>query len=343
MIRRLHVLTNPTDYNKWERLLKQEDIRPEKAIEETYGLFEQDQLVATASRYHNVIKCVAVDSNFQGGSYFNEIISAVMARTTQLGYFKITLYTKPESQQAFEYLGFKKIEQVDYKLVFMEKAISGFSQFLDKLKKRKIEAETVSSIVMNANPFTKGHLYLVEKASQESDVVHVFVLSEEMSSFSASVRRELVTLGTEHLKNVYIHSTDNYMVSNNTFPSYFLKEDDDVTTIQARLDARIFVNHIAPALGINRRYVGSEPLSNATNLYNQALQKEFEGKCELVIVERVSHEYDVISASKVRHFLAENNLEATKPYVPQTTYDFFLTDEGKEVIESLMEYQREHP
>ena len=343
MIRRLHITTNKIDYSKWEALLKQEAIRPEKAIEESYGLFEDDVLVATASRYHNVIKCVAVDHGYQGGAHFNEIVSAVMARTTQLGYFKITVYTKPENQEAFEYLGFKKIEQVDHKLVFMEKAISGFSQFIQKLGKGKIKGKVVSAIVMNANPFTKGHRYLVEKASKESDVLHLFVLSEERSVFSASTRHKLVGLGTQDLDNVHLHTTDHYMVSSATFPSYFLKEDDDVTSIQARLDARIFVHHISGALGITRRYVGSEPLSRATYLYNQALAKELEGKCELIIVQRLSNQEDVISASKVRQYLAEGEIEKTKAYVPQSTYDFFFTEEGQRVIADLKEENNEHP
>ena len=334
-MRKLFINRNPKTREAWEKLLKQEGISYEAALEETYGLYENEQLIGTASRYHNVIKCVAVDSTYQGGAIFNQIITFLMNRIFENGYYQAYIYTKPESQKSFEYLGFKAIESVDNKLVFMERAVKGFGNFIQTLEKGKVPGNTIASIVMNANPFTLGHQFLVTKAAQENDVVHVFVLSEELSAFDADTRFKLVKQGTAHLNNVHLHPTRSYMVSAATFPSYFLKEDDDVTSIQARLDARIFANHIAPALGITHRYVGSEPLSHATNLYNQAMQKEFQNKLELVIVERLENEDNTISASMVRKYIAENNLEIIKQYVPETTYQFLLSDEGQRLVEKL--------
>lgn len=336
MIRKLNTKRIESDKNRWQALLTQEGIKSEETIDETYGLFdESDELVATASRYQNVIKCVAVDSQVQGGAYFNQIISHVMNRNTDFGHFKHYVYTKPDSKEAFEYLGFKAIEQVDDKLVFMESAISGFDVFLKKLENKQVEAEKIAAIVMNANPFTLGHQYLVETAAANSDHVFVFVLSEEMSVFTAEVRKRLVQQGVEHLKNITVLSTENYMVSNATFPSYFLKESDDTTSIQARLDARLFANHIAPALNISTRYVGNEPLSPATNIYNEALQQEFAGKLDLVILERKENQIDIISATKVRNLLLADDLETIKYFVPPTTFAFLQSDEGKVIIDKL--------
>lgn len=335
MIKKLNTKRIESDKNRWQALLTQEGIKSEDNIDETYGLFDHDELVATASRYQNVIKCVAVDSQVQGGAYFNQIISHVMNRNTEFGHFKHYVYTKPESKEAFEYLGFKAIEQVDNKLVFMESAISGFDVFLNKLANKQVEAKNIAAIVMNANPFTLGHQYLVETAAIESDHVFLFVLSEEMSVFSAEVRKRLVQQGVEHLKNVTVLSTENYMISNATFPSYFLKESDDTTSIQARLDARLFVNHIAPVLNISTRYVGNEPHSQATNIYNEALKQEFADKLSLKILERKENQIDVISATKVRKLLLADDLETIKYFVPPTTFAFLQSDEGKVIIEKL--------
>ena len=339
MIRKLNTKRIEADKELWHQLLTQEGIKPEDTIDETYGLFDNDTLVATASRYQNVIKCVAVDSQVQGGAYFNQIISHVMNRNTEFGHFKHYVYTKPESKEAFEYLGFKAIEQVENKLVFMESAISGFDVFLDKLKNHRVDQENISAIVMNANPFTLGHQYLVETASAASGHVFVFVLSEEMSAFSADVRKKLVQQGVAHLENITVLSTENYMVSNATFPSYFLKESDDTTSIQARLDARLFVNHIAPVLNISTRYVGNEPLSQATNIYNEALKQEFQGKLELKILERKENQIDVISATKVRNLLVSDDFETIEYFVPETTYQFLQSDEGKTIIKKLKDKQ----
>lgn len=335
MIKKIRTNRDTPSKQEWINLLLKEGIKEEATLDETYGLYEEDQLVATASRYQNVIKCVAVNSDYQGGSYFNEIISHVMNKNVENNYFKHYVYTKPESKKAFEFLGFKEIESVDNKLVFMEKAIGGFQAYLDSLKAYQQQGTQIASIVMNANPFTLGHLHLVTKASKENDVVYLFVLNEDMSVFDTETRTKLVKAGTAHLNNVIIVSTENYIISNATFPSYFLKEDDDVTKIQARLDAKIFANHIAPVLNINKRYVGSEPFSVSTNIYNEALKEVFADKINLIIVERIGNEHEIISATKVRNFLAKGQLEIVKDYVPMSTYEFLQTEKGTEIIESL--------
>lgn len=344
MIKKLYINSSEYVRNKWITLLKQEGIKNEENIEEIFGLYEKDILIATAARYQNVIKCVAVDSNYQGGEYFNQIISHVINRNTELGYFNHYVYTKPESKKAFNYLGFKEIEEVDQKLVFMENAMIGFDSFLNKLKSERKDTNNVSAIVMNANPFTLGHQFLVEYAASQSDHLFVFVLSEEMSVFTAAVRMKLVKEGISHLSNVTVMQTENYMVSNATFPSYFLKESEDTIRIQARLDARIFANHIAKAANISTRFVGNEPFSKTTHIYNEALQEEFEGKLNLKIIERVGNEdNDIISATKVRNFLIDGDFETVKKYVPKTTYNFLVSKEGLKIIDLLRESKHEHP
>lgn len=337
MIRKIRTATNATQKEAWIALLNKEGIKPEETLDETFGLYEDGVLVATASRYQNVIKCVAVDSDYQGGSLFNEIISHVMNKNVENNYFQHYVYTKPESKKAFEFLGFKEIESVDNKLVFMEKAIRGFQDYLKKLEKEKVNEENIAAIVMNANPFTLGHQYLVTKASEENDWVYLFVLTEDMSAFDTQTRTALVKAGTAHLKNVKVVPTGNYIISNATFPSYFLKEDDDVTKIQAKLDAKIFADHIAPVLNIKRRYVGSEPFSPSTNIYNEAMQEVFNNKLELIIVDRIGNEAEIISATKVRNFLIADQIDIVKSYVPETTFDFLKSDQGQAIIKRMKE------
>ena len=130
---------------------------------------------------------------------------------------------------------------------------------------------------------------------------------------------------------MYVHPTGDYIISAATFPSYFLREDDDVTTIQARLDARIFKEYIAPALGITKRYVGHEPYSAATAIYNEALQQEFAiaPPLALEIVERLRADGAYISASRVRELIAAGNLDAVRPLVPPTTFAFLQGGEWR--------------
>ena len=258
-------------------------------------------------------------------------MSALMNDVHRAGYAACYVYTKASARDAFAWLGFREIAHVEDKLYFLENALHGLPQYLAALRGKYVAGSRIAAIVMNANPFTNGHRYLVEKAARENDVVHLFVLSEDLSHYPGSVRLALVQAGIAPLKNVYVHPTGDYIISAATFPSYFLREDDDVTTIQARLDARIFKEHIAPALGITKRYVGHEPYSAATAIYNNALQQEFAGTPQLEIVERLRADGEYISASRVRELIANGNLEAVRPLVPPTTFAYL---QGGELPES---------
>ena len=74
----------------------------------------------------------------------------------------------------------------------------------------------LSLIHIYANPFTLGHLSLVERAAKECDTVHLFVLSEEASLVPFDVRWKLVTEGVAHLSNVICHPSGPYMISSAT-------------------------------------------------------------------------------------------------------------------------------
>lgn len=336
-IQRLWIASSRTQKEAWENLLHQASIRSEELVEYTVGVYDGEKLVATGSRYKNVLKCIAVCKDYTGGEVVSLLISHLMTEIFDAGFERCYVYTKPQSVQSFLYMGFEEIERVGDDLVFLEKAVWGFQAFLNELIQKKEEGEKISGIVMNANPFTLGHQYLIETASAKSDLLHVFVLSEDVSLFPAKVRKRLVEEGTRHLPNVRIHDTGDYMVSAKTFPSYFLKEDKDITEVQATLDAKIFKNHIAKALGITTRFVGEEPLSFATNIYNESMKKVFGEDLHLVILPRKEFEEEVISASRVRKYLAEDRLEELRGLVPEWTYRFLLSEEGAAIIGKLKE------
>ena len=332
-----------SDMKKWADLLHRQNIRTEKNVDATYGLFEGDTLVATASYYKNIIKCVAISSDFHGGATFNELLTGILNEIYNKGYEKIYVYTKPDTTNGFSAIGFKVIEEVEGELVFMEKATKGFSAYLEELKEDFVEGGRIGAIVLNANPFTLGHQYLVEEASKQADVLHLFVVSEEASAFPQEIRKKLVAEGTKHLPNIRIHDTDSYIVSSATFPAYFLKEESNVAEVQATLDARIFKYHIAEALGITDRFVGQEPFSPTTELYNQAMNKVFDaepnpGIPRLHIIERKQADNRAISATEVRKLLSEGKIEEASKLVPPTTATFFTSSDFDLVKDRLDKY-----
>lgn len=318
-----------------DALLQKEGLVRDARLEEIIGVLNEDNaLVATGSLFKNTLRCIAVDEAHKGEGLLATLMTALLERQLVRGFSHVFLYTKPESARYFAGLGFHEIARVADRLVFMENRKGAFAAYIARLPKCQCHNRT-AAIVMNANPFTRGHQYLLNRAAAENDVVRCFVVSEDVSLVPFAARMKLVKAGCAHLPNVTVHPSGSYMVSNATFPSYFLKEDRIVTETQARLDVEVFAR-IAVAMGITRRYIGEEPFSEITRVYNVVMLSAlpFQG-IECVLLPRLAEGDLAISASKVRQMLHDGTLEAIRPFVPETTYTYFLSDEGKQTIKTI--------
>lgn len=331
----LTAIRNSRDLAQVNKLLQQEGIRLDGNLDYTCGLFDEDwNLVATGSCFHNTIRCLAVSHTRQGEGLLNQVVSHLMDVQAQRGNFRVFLYTKPASAKFFGDLGFYEIARVEGKLVFMENRRGGFGSFCRGLTPRAGEG-TTAAIVMNANPFTLGHRYLVEQAAAQNDVVHLFVLEEEAGPIPFAVRWKLVNAGVADLPNVHVHKSGPYMISSATFPSYFLKDADDVIRTQAVLDASVFAK-IAADLGIQRRYVGEEKASHVTALYNEVLSQQLpKSGIECHILARKESDSRIISASTVRQAIHDGVLEQVRDMLPKTTYDYFASPEAAAVCAAI--------
>ena len=150
--------------------------------------------------------------------------------------------------------------------------------------------------------------------------------------FSSQVRLRLVREGTAHLPNVRVHPSGHYMISSATFPTYFLKSDPIERGAGGALDLAVFGQHFAPALGITRRFVGQEPFSPITALYNRQMQEILPRYgVEVVEIPRRQIGGQAVSASRVRALLAQGQMEKVKALVPLTTWDFLQTEEGQAI------------
>ena len=82
--------------------------------------------------------------------------------------------------------------------------------------------------------------------------------------------------------------------------------------------------------------MGSEPLSETTNMYNNVLKDVLSGEgIEVVEVERSELDGRVISASYVRDYIREGELEKAFKLLPETTVEFLKSDVGKEIIKKI--------
>lgn len=305
----------------WKDFLTRAGLEADRDVERTALLWDGEALIATGSRQGNLLKCIAVDESRQGEGLTATVLTALRQDAFEAGHSHLFLYTKPKNKWMFSSLFFYPVAQTA-DVLLMENRRGGIRDFLETLPAEHCEG-TVGAAVMNCNPFTKGHRYLIETAAKECDLVYVFVLSEDRSHFSAADRLEMVKLGTADLPNVRVLPTGPYLISSATFPTYFLKEREKAGAIQCRLDIEIFKNYFVPKFGINRRYVGTEPLSPMTNLYNQALQVYLpEAGIELREIPRTELGGTPVSASAVRVLLEAGDLTALRELVPRTTWDY---------------------
>lgn len=317
-----------------------------------------DETVAGGGLKGGVIKCVAVADGHKGEAVANMIVSHLISHANQEGYSCIKLFTKPKNRQLFESLSFRLLAEAP-EAILMETGIGGISNTVDALKKIKEESkkykeynkeckedskecrentsylttspphhltttmQPTGCIVMNCNPFTLGHRYLVESASRMVEHLFVIVVREDRSAFSYQERKAMVAAGTADLKNVTVCDGSEYAISNTTFPTYFLKRLSDATDTQILLDLDLFRRHIAPALGAEVRFVGTEPTDELTRRYNELMMESL-GKDHVVQIPRLENGGVAVSASRVRRAMDSNSLKEAAQLVPPTTLPYII-------------------
>ena len=297
----------------------------------------EGKIAACGSRQGNVLKCIAVDPQFQGEGLMVKLMSSLMKNAWEEGITHLFVFTKPGNQGYFQELGFWPIMDTR-DMLLMENKKDGIREYLKKEAtpyENRFSLKT-GAIVMNANPFTKGHRYLIRQGAKQCEILHVFVLSEDASEFPAQIRMELVKKGCRDLKNVYVHGSSDYLISHATFPDYFLKDKAKASGEAVLLDLKIFGTYFKEAFHIDRRYVGEEPFSEITRVYNEEMKKILpQYGIEVREIPRCRNGEQVISATFVRKKILEGDWENLKELVPETTYAYLLSEEGKALREKL--------
>lgn len=326
-----------------ERLLGEAGLVFEGAPD--YTAFAEDcdeNIIATASLEGNVIKMVAADPEWREAGLSGQVISALMGAARADGRYKFFVYTKPEAAPKFASLGFRELA-ASKRSVLMECGAPGVNEFRASLEaERAKNGPRSAAAVMNCNPFTLGHQFLIEQGAKAAPVFYVIVVEEDASAFPFADRLALVREGTAHLPNVRVLASGSYAVSKATFPTYFLKDRGElpVAAEQAELDARLFGRLFVPALGVGRRFVGTEPLCPVTAVYNETLKNVLpEYGCEVVEITRKESEGAPVSASRVRAMIAEG-ADGLETLLPQVTLDYLKSPRGREAAAKLRETRK---
>ncbi|MBO4871598.1 MAG: [citrate (pro-3S)-lyase] ligase [Muribaculaceae bacterium] len=312
--------------NQVERFLASYNLRLDDV--DTYAVvsrIDDDTILAGGGLKGNVIKCVAVSDEQRGTGLMQRLLSHLLSEAHASGHDNVKVFTKPDNQDIFESLGFKLLASAP-QAIFMEHGMAGINVYCDYLRQQRLQAvrqesnATCGAIVMNANPFTLGHQALVEWASTQVDFLFVIAVREDCSTFSYRERLHMIQAACEPLNNVMVCEGSDYAISAATFPTYFLKRLDDATDTQITLDLDLFAQHIAPALGVNVRFVGSEPIDELTARYVELMRQQLPAHgIEVRVMDRVTDGVGPMSASRVRKHLEEGLLQPAAQLVPATT------------------------
>lgn len=363
--------TTPRQRQRIEAFLKRNGLRFDDMHYYAAITDDDGEMIAGGGLKGNVIKCVAVDDAHKGEAITNTLISHLIAHANEEGHSNVMLFTKPKNRQLFESLSFRLLAEAP-EAVLMETGIGGINNMVEQLKKIKEEGEVCKEnnqeckkeektnlnittpqhlnpstpqplttttplrgvVVMNCNPFTLGHRYLIEQAAKQVERLFVMVVREDCSLFAYAERKAMVEQGVAHLENVTVIDGSEYAISQATFPTYFLKRLDDAADTQMLLDLDLFRRHIAPALGATVRFVGTEPTDRLTRRYNQLMHEVLADVREIV---RLEKEGNAVSASRVRKAMEQGDMSTIRQLVPPTTLPYIIAHLATQALQAELD------
>jgi [citrate (pro-3S)-lyase] ligase len=310
------------------------------------------EIVGTGSHKGRILKYVAVAPKFRDTTAFALIVTYMTEKLLKI-YKHTFVFTRPENSVRFCGLGYTLIAAAEPLYAVLEFGFESIFTYQDYLRTLIVPVKNgeVAAMVVNCNPFTNGHKFLIEKAASENEVVYLFVVEEDLSAFPFSVRWELIRSGISHLKNVVMVRGGMYIVSGTIFPAYFLKNEtvDDVLQKQAELDVKTFANYVVPVLGIKKRYVGTENYCKTTEAYNLAMKKILPAfGVEVIEVTRLANTLlwdnspDYISASKVREAIKSDKLDEVLDFLPEPTREFLFSDASLDIRLKIKQGEGRH-
>lgn len=363
--------TTPRQRQRIEAFLKRNGLRFDDMHYYAAITDDDGEMIAGGGLKGNVIKCVAVDDAHKGEAIANTLISHLIAHANEEGHSNVMLFTKPKNRQLFESLSFRLLAEAP-EAVLMETGIGGINNMVEQLKKIKEEGEVCKEnnqeckeeektnlnittpqhlnpstpqplntttprrgvVVMNCNPFTLGHRYLIEQAAKQVERLFVMVVREDCSLFAYAERKAMVEQGVAHLENVTVIDGSEYAISQATFPTYFLKRLDDAADTQMLLDLDLFRRHIAPALGTTVRFVGTEPTDRLTRRYNQLMHEVLTDVRE---ISRLEKDGNAVSASRVRKAMEQGDMSTIRQLVPPTTLPYIIAHLATQALQAELD------
>ena len=206
------------------QFLKENDLSVDTTVEVFITVTRDDRLIACGGIAGNIIKCVAICESVRGEGLALTLATELINLAYERHCTHLFIYTKTEYESLFKQCGFSTLTSVPGIMVLMENSTTRLKRYAESLAKQRREGKKIGCIVMNANPFTNGHRFLIQQAAAQCDWLHLFLVKEDTSRFPYEDRLDLVLKGTKDIPRLTVHRGSEYIISRATFPCYFIKE-----------------------------------------------------------------------------------------------------------------------
>lgn len=200
------------------------------------------------------------------------------------------------------------------------------NDYMEYIKQFKCDEsiKVKGAVVLNANPCTYGHMYLIREALKYVDFLYVFLVEESVGSLPYMDREYMLKESLKYNRRVKVLRGGNIMTSEKVFPEYFNKSSEP-SRISLVLTHRTFGKIVSSTLGVTYRFFGTEPNDMITQALNESASEILpEYGIRPIFIERMSFNGNYISTKNVRNLLYNNQYSELAKLVPFPTYERLL-------------------
>lgn len=258
-------------------------------IDESIGLFSDNQLIATASINGRVIKGFALKEGFQKINFIAVLLGELLKKLLEKGIKKNFIFTQKKYRQYFECLGYRFIAKGENSIL-LEYGLENINDYLEYLKEYVLMDDFLvkGSIVISPKIFDPEQLLIIEEAALNCDILYIFAIHDNGSLYQFCSKKRLIVEKTNHLKNVIILDGGDYVNSFSIFPEYFIRNMSEKIKTEAIIDLDIFTRYISTTLGISKRFVERKPWDEFSCLNNEIIKMKLSNfGIEYIEIEKV--------------------------------------------------------
>lgn len=202
--------------------------------------------------------------------------------------------------------------------------IEKYTEYLKSLTDSKIHKSSQKRglIMMTCNPFTKGHLHILESLLSKVDILYVHVGDGEFY-FPFDVRFNMVKEATSKNENIIILEPSEKLLSSKTiFYNYLYKEElNNLNDVRELIDfekyAQFMYQLLIKNLDITHLCWGQEDSDKITDCYNNDMLNYIKDKINYIILDRI----DGVSGTKCRKYFDSGNFKDLSEHMDERSID----------------------